>query len=194
MTGVVWLYDYTPRLLHRKFARVHPHSCSVQVRAFVLYGHHTRYYNEWYFCEIYTGHRPMQASAAPYDLTFLPLRHESHLNGRRRDLPSSLTLLCLLCITSPCPVAVTIGFRWHLPLSFIILLCNRTRKEFWKPCAFRRQERECIILMCWMLCLSTCCIYICTKLSYPEDKSRRSLTKGRCVWCEYKATHPIDLW
>jgi hypothetical protein len=41
--GTVCLSEEAPRLLHRSFALVCTHSHSVQVRAFVLYGHHTRF-------------------------------------------------------------------------------------------------------------------------------------------------------
>jgi hypothetical protein len=42
MTGGVFLpFEWEPHLLHRHFARVYPHSRSVQARAFVPYGHHT---------------------------------------------------------------------------------------------------------------------------------------------------------
>jgi hypothetical protein len=36
-------FEIAPNLLHRNFPRVYPHSRIVYVRAFVLYGHHTRF-------------------------------------------------------------------------------------------------------------------------------------------------------
>jgi hypothetical protein len=39
----VCLSEYAPRLLHRNFADLYPHSRRDQVRAFVFYGHRTRF-------------------------------------------------------------------------------------------------------------------------------------------------------
>jgi hypothetical protein len=73
-SGVICLSEHAPHLLHINFARVHPHSRSVQVRAFALCGHHTRSvmsYNAWHLYVVYTGYLSMQDSAADYASTYL---------------------------------------------------------------------------------------------------------------------------
>jgi hypothetical protein len=112
----------------RHFARVYPHWSRIQVRIFVLYGHHSRYavtvLNGQYLCSTDTGHLSIPASAAHYALTYftIPKRHLSHLDSRWP--------LMLSVHASPCPVACALGFRrfWMaLPVSCITLLRNRTR-------------------------------------------------------------------
>jgi hypothetical protein len=59
-----------PHLLHRNFAWVYPHSRSVQVRAFVLYGHHTRLVTSVHWITQDEKIREYLSSAADFALTY----------------------------------------------------------------------------------------------------------------------------